>query len=45
MKTKAHEQRRAIAKPDRKPLKVLSPDDLAAVAGGGKTSSGCAQPW
>jgi len=45
MKTKAHEPRRASDKQDRKPLKVLSPDDLAAVAGGGKTSCGTSRPW
>lgn len=45
MKTKAHDQRRSIDKQDRKPLKVLSPDDLGAVAGGGKMACGSSKPW
>ena len=45
MKTKAHDLRRASDKRDQKPLKVLSPDELAAVAGGGKTSCGTCRPW
>lgn len=45
MKTKANDQRPAIDKQSRKPLKALSPDDLAAVAGGGKMSYGTSRPW